>query len=262
MPLDDPAAEVAAAPPRQAHFSPKPSVIVKRFEFNTRRQGEAESIAKYVAELRKLAQHCDYGSVLSDMLRDRLVCGVADKSIQRRLLQTTDLTFDKALEVALATEAADKDSRRLAVDKDLPTLIGAVKDRPAPSISSGKRGRQRVHRPQPGAGRAQSSRPSREEKGCSKCGGEHDQASCPFKHYECHNCKKKGHLAHKCQSRHSNLRLTRENTRFSTSQQGKQLHLSTPQSQSTVDQFRWRSTLVHPYQSSVVKHSTSSRMES
>ena len=111
-----------------------------------------------MAELRKLAQHCDYGLVLSDMLRDRLVCGVADKSIQRRLLQTTDLTFDKALEVTLATEAADKDSRRLAVDKDLPTLIGAVKDRPAPSISSGKSGRQRVHRPQPGAGRAQSSR--------------------------------------------------------------------------------------------------------
>ena len=98
----------------QAHFSPKPSVIVKHFEFNTCRQGEAESIAKYVAELRKLAQHCDYGLVLRDMLRDRLVCGVTDKSIQRCLLQTTNFTFDKALEVALAMEAADKDSTRIS----------------------------------------------------------------------------------------------------------------------------------------------------
>ena len=58
----------------RAHFSPKPSPIVKRFEFNTRVQGEGESIANYVAALRKVAEYCEYGAVLADMLRDRLVC--------------------------------------------------------------------------------------------------------------------------------------------------------------------------------------------
>ena len=47
------------------------------------------------------------------MLRDRLVCGIFDRTVQRRLLQQVDLTFDKALVAALAAEAADKDSRRL-----------------------------------------------------------------------------------------------------------------------------------------------------
>ena len=50
------------------YFNPKLSPIVKRYEFNARWQGETESIATYVAELCKLAEYCDYGSVLSDML--------------------------------------------------------------------------------------------------------------------------------------------------------------------------------------------------
>ena len=60
----------------------------------------------YVAELRKIAEHCDYGEVLNDMLRDRLVCGTNNKAMQRRLLVKTNLTFADAMEVAIAAEAA------------------------------------------------------------------------------------------------------------------------------------------------------------
>ena len=67
----------------KAHFNPKPSPIVKRFEFNTRRQGQDESVSDYVAELGKLAEYCEYGDVLSDMLRDRIVCGILDRTVQR-----------------------------------------------------------------------------------------------------------------------------------------------------------------------------------
>ena len=34
-----------------AHYNPKPSVIIKRFEFNTRVQKEGESVAEFVAAL-------------------------------------------------------------------------------------------------------------------------------------------------------------------------------------------------------------------
>ena len=95
------------------HYNP-----VKRFEFNSRSQKEGESIAVFVAQLRKIAEHCDYGAVLSDMLRDRLVCGTSNKGIQRRLLLQADLTFDRAMEIALAAEAAEKDLERLTGDKD------------------------------------------------------------------------------------------------------------------------------------------------
>jgi hypothetical protein len=45
-----------------------------------------------VAELRKLSEHCNFGTTLNDMLRNRLVCGVGDQRIQRRLLAEPDLT--------------------------------------------------------------------------------------------------------------------------------------------------------------------------
>ena len=45
------------------------------------------------------------------MLRDRLVCGVNDERIQRRLLAERRLDFKKALELATAMEIADKNMR-------------------------------------------------------------------------------------------------------------------------------------------------------
>ena len=55
------------------HYNPKLSPIIKHFEFNSRTQKEGESIAVYVAELRNIAEYGEYGGVLNDMLRDRLV---------------------------------------------------------------------------------------------------------------------------------------------------------------------------------------------
>ena len=40
------------------------------------------------------------------MLRDRVVCGIGDPRIQKRLLAECDLTFDKAVELAVAQESA------------------------------------------------------------------------------------------------------------------------------------------------------------
>lgn len=56
-----------------------------------------ENVSKYLAELRKLAQDCNFGDSLMMMLRDRLVCGINDDRIQRRLLWEDRLTFERAL---------------------------------------------------------------------------------------------------------------------------------------------------------------------
>ena len=68
----------------QKHFNPKPVVTVQRFKFNSRSRQADESVATFVAELRHLAIHCEYGDSLNDMLRDRLICGINDPRIQRR----------------------------------------------------------------------------------------------------------------------------------------------------------------------------------
>ncbi len=49
---------------------------MQRFKFNSRKRQPNETVADYVAVLRELAQHCNYGDKLQEMLRDRLVCGI------------------------------------------------------------------------------------------------------------------------------------------------------------------------------------------
>ena len=80
--------------------NPKPSVIMERAKFNIRDRGPSETVAQYIAALRRLSEHCNYGTVLEDMRRDRSVCGIRDDRIQQRLLSEATLDFDHALQTA------------------------------------------------------------------------------------------------------------------------------------------------------------------
>ena len=82
------------------HHQPPPSTIVQRFKFNTCYQKEEETVADFVARLRRLSEFCKYEATLEDLLRDRLVCGVRNSKLQQRLLAETNLDFKKALEIS------------------------------------------------------------------------------------------------------------------------------------------------------------------
>jgi len=69
------------------HFDPKPLVIAERFHFHKRAQASDESISNYVAELRRLTTHCDFGEYLDQALRDRLVCGIRHENTQNSCYQ-------------------------------------------------------------------------------------------------------------------------------------------------------------------------------
>ena len=85
------------------HQDPKPNSIAERLKFNNHDGKLEESIAEYIAELSQLAEHCNYGSILQDMLQDRLVCGLKQKCIQQRLLNEGDsLTLEKAIDMESA----------------------------------------------------------------------------------------------------------------------------------------------------------------
>ena len=60
----------------KSHYEPEPLIIAQRFHFHRRNQGPEESIADYVAELRRLASRCKFDAYLDEALRDRLVCGL------------------------------------------------------------------------------------------------------------------------------------------------------------------------------------------
>ena len=170
------------------HHSPAPSEIVQRYKFHSRFRKPGESIATFVSELRSLAEFCNFeGNQLENQLRDRLVCGVNDDQIQRRLLSEAKLTYKRALELAQGLETAAKNVRELQTSSRVPSgptadsTMGAVhRLRPAP--------RKKVP-----------------DSVCYRCGKPgHFAAKCRFKDAKCHNCGKVGHLRKVCRSKRTN----------------------------------------------------------
>ena len=158
------------------HHNPPPSEIVQRYKFHTKVRGPGESIATFVAELRALGQTCGFGDSLEDMLRDRLVCGVNDDRIQRRLLSETErrLDFKRALEIALGAETADKNARELQSQRSAAARHPPKGQTDVCAVAVVK---------------------------CYRCGKpNHKPAQCRFKTARCHNCGKVGHLRAVCRA--------------------------------------------------------------
>ena len=71
------------------YYNPKPIVTVQRYQFFSWFRQPDESISSLVAELHSLAKDCVFGTALDDNLRDRLVCGVAEPRIQKKIVSRT-----------------------------------------------------------------------------------------------------------------------------------------------------------------------------
>ena len=168
----------------QEHYNPQPSVIMRRFRFNTCVRQEGESVNHFVTRLRDLASCCDYGDAAKELIRDRLVCGVRDDQLQRTLLAVAKLTFEKAYELAVLHEAAVQNSRLLGGPSTTLTPVHfADPDPPASHRTTG-----------PSNDRAN-------DKECYRCGGKHLATTCRFKDSVCNFCRKRGHLQRVCQTR-------------------------------------------------------------
>ena len=129
----------------------------------------------FLAELRHLSEDSEFGITLDEMLRDRLVCGVRDIRIQRRLLTEPKLTLKPALDLSLAIEAADKDASEI-------------------QKADGQGGDASVNKVDVKVNKGS-------EVKCTSCGGNHYPKSCHFKDAKWYCCGKVGHLARLCPAR-------------------------------------------------------------
>ena len=97
------------------HFAPEPLVIAERYHFNKRDQRPGETLKDHVAELHRLACHCEFSANLNEHLRNGLVCGLNNPAIIRKaeLLAEANLDLRKAIDIAQATETAARDANEL-----------------------------------------------------------------------------------------------------------------------------------------------------
>ena len=171
------------------HFKPTPSEIVERCKFHSRFRKSGESVATFVSELRCLSEYCNFGDSLEDMIRDRLVCGINDESIQKRLLAEPKLTYAKAVELSQSMETAIQNVKELKVRSE------ASRRDPEESASQSHPRNLDVHT-------VSNSQSKKGVPTCYRCGKVgHVVANCRVsKDIVCHQCGKPGHLRRACKS--------------------------------------------------------------
>ena len=160
----------------QEHHHPEPSAIVMRFRFNSCVRNHGESVAAFVARLRELADKCKYpADIVGEMVRDRLVCGIQDDRLQRRLLAEPKLTYDKAFELAQIHKAAEMNAKELRTAQPVTAVHATYESKSSWTECS--------------------------DKPCYRCGGKHKQTDCFYRNATCNACGKKGHIAKVCRSK-------------------------------------------------------------
>ena len=158
------------------------------YKFNQRGQKGEESIDAYLAELRKLAKNCHFGSMEDRLIRDRLVAGIKSDEVRRKLLEEKDLDLVRALEVCRIHSATTAQAQDMAAGEDLHKVHA--------------RGSSNGSKPSVKKATDESSIDTRTIM-CRFCGKKHKQLKelCPAWGRTCNKCKEPNHFASVCRKK-------------------------------------------------------------
>ena len=162
--------------------SPQTNITMERHKFNTAVQGQ-HSFQEFLADLRIKASTCRFGELKDEMIRDRLVCEIANNAVRKLLLRENDLTLTKAIHICEVNELSDKRIKKLSTQ-----LEGSDAE---------------IHALRKKDRRNDERRESNKDKvSCSYCGDVHAQGrqQCPAHEKKCRFCGKLNHFQRVCKS--------------------------------------------------------------
>lgn len=183
------------------HFIARRNVIFERAKFNQRQQAVGESVDHFIMELHCLAEHCGYGELHDEMVRDRLVVGLTDKRLSEQLQLDPELTLEKAVVQVRQIEQVKKQQELLKSNFKGEIVNEQLDSVQAKQYNNVKSKQLKPHYVQ------FAKKPPHEKykKGiqCSRCGDTraHNLQLCPARDAICNLCHKKGHYAKMCKSK-------------------------------------------------------------
>ena len=190
-----------------SHFVAKRNVIFERAKFNRRKQEDGESVDSFITALYGLAEHCSYGALHDEMIRDRIVVGLKDDKLSEKLQLNAELTLKQAIDQARQSEAVKKQQAFMRSDfhdGDAPITANtdAVNTRPAGQGKpkawwAKKKSGTTSSQSQQGNNSSQS-----QQQGCYRCGRTpgHARQNCPAKDARCRKCNRIGHYESVCRA--------------------------------------------------------------
>ena len=177
-----------------SYFVVRRNVIYERAKFNRRVQYDNESVEEFINSLHVLAEHCEYGDLHDQMIRDRIVVGLKDGNVSQRLQLDPDLTLKKAQDIVREMDAVKRQQSELRSQSEL-------RNKDIDSIRSAKY-KSRLEQKDKSTGKS-SSRDLQNKQSCFRCGKDpsHSRERCPARNSTCNKCSKVGHWAKVCRSK-------------------------------------------------------------
>ncbi|XP_039757934.1 uncharacterized protein LOC120632195, partial [Pararge aegeria] len=185
------------------HLEPQRSEIAERHMFRQRKQRQGEIVSDYLKSLKHLAKHCNFRDSLEVNLRDQFVSGLQSEDMRSRLFAERNIDYKRAIELALALEAAERHAAEAASGASSSAISeGLHRIRSSPARAE----RGRMERRE-GAGGLQADAAARagalslegSRRGCWRCGRSgHPPSRCRYKFYSCDSCGQRGHLKVVC----------------------------------------------------------------
>ena len=145
-----------------------------------------------------MAEHCDYGTLKDEMIRDRIVVGLLDAKLSGKVQLDAELTLIKAVTQARQSEAVKKQQTLLRSDfkeSGETKTAYAVKAKKTPKFKSEGQASGASKKPFKKHAETDSNR-------CGRCGKSpsHARTNCPAKDATCHKCNMRGHWGAVCRS--------------------------------------------------------------
>lgn len=197
------------------HLEPRRSDIAERHVFRQRRQKPGECLSEYLQSLKHLASTCNFQSKLEENLRDQFVSGLSSDDMRSRLFAEPTLTYQRAVELALALEAAERHAQA-----SVSGVGGGHDGRPAAEplhrvvAVTARQGHSVAADSRSEGPSAAGKRASYDTRACWRCGRNHRSDMCRFKNYSCDSCGQKGHLRAMCKQQTGNRSFDKRREHF------------------------------------------------
>ena len=225
------------------HFIPRRNVTYERSIFRKSTQTADETADQFCTRLRKLALHCEYTDVNTE-LRDHFVSTCKSSKLRKRLLTEVNLTLDKTLTIARAMEQSY--SQNKAIEGHGATggeEVNRMNQRGTQNQKSSFNRRNynnnskgKNYQRKPNSEGSDKGSPAEKKFECGKCGmTNHTSRFCKVAADKtCSKCGYKGHLAKKCRTK--NFKKSPHRAHMATLLEGtKQYQFETGESESSED---------------------------
>ena len=174
----------------QGYFVKRKNIIFERARFNRRKQEVGEPVEDFIMDLYRLSEHCGYGTLLDEMIRNRIVVGLLDAALSEKLQLDPDLNLDKAVKTARESESIKQQQTLLRNDFQEERVVDTLEKQSSWCHGNFKK-------------KPKKDTPQTPPKTCPRCGRspEHSRQQCPAREEQCYKYGKRGHFQIMCRSK-------------------------------------------------------------